>query len=137
MSLSRKTVIVIAFFIFYLKIFVCNSQPVSPAFLTPESSHWADSVFQTMNYYERIGQIFVVTTWSDSNANPEFIDSLICHHHIGGLMFLKGSPVKQAELTNHYQHLSKIPLLVTIDGEWGLSMRLDSTIRCPRQMPLG
>jgi len=137
MSLSRKTVIVIAFFIFYLKIFVCNSQPVSPAFLTPESSHWADSVFQTMNYYERIGQIFVVTTWSDSNANPEFIDSLICHHHIGGLMFLKGSPVKQAELTNHYQHLSKIPLLVTIDGEWGLSMRLDSTIRCPRQMTLG
>ncbi|HKR04253.1 MAG TPA: glycoside hydrolase family 3 N-terminal domain-containing protein [Bacteroidia bacterium] len=90
-----------------------------------------------MNYYEKIGQLFVVTTRSDAEANPEFIDSLICNYNIGGLMFLKGTPMKQAEFTNHYQHLSKIPLLITIDGEWGVSMRLDSTIRFPRQMTLG
>src|SRR5205814_3810065 len=46
------------------------------------------------------------------------------------------SPVRQALLTNDYQKISRIPLLIGIDGEWGLAMRLDSTVRFPRQMTL-
>jgi beta-N-acetylhexosaminidase len=57
--------------------------------------------------------------------------------NIGGLCFFQGGPVRQANLTNYYQSLAKVPLMISIDGEWGLAMRLDSTIRFPRQMTLG
>lgn len=99
--------------------------------------HWADSVLQTMNYEEKIGQLFMAVTRSDKDENPEEIKNLICDQHIGGVMFLRGFPTRQTVLTNEFQHLSKIKLMISIDGEWGLQMRLDSTIRFPRQMTLG
>jgi len=55
----------------------------------------------------------------------------------GGIIFFKGYPTKQIELTNLLQSYSKIPLLVAIDGEWGLTMRIDSTVNYPKQMMLG
>src|SRR5690606_306680 len=48
-----------------------------------------------------------------------------------------GGPVRQAHLTNRYQSLSKVPLFIAIDGEWGLGMRLDSVISYPKQITLG
>ena len=71
------------------------------------------------------------------SAHVRFIDSLVTQYHIGGIIFFQGGPVRQALLTNRYQSKAKVPLLIGIDGEWGLSMRLDSTIRFPRQMTLG
>jgi beta-glucosidase-like glycosyl hydrolase/CubicO group peptidase (beta-lactamase class C family) len=62
---------------------------------------------------------------------------LIKDHGIGGMIFFKGGPKRQANLTNEYQTASKVPLMLSIDGEWGLAMRLDSTTRFPRQMLLG
>ena len=52
-------------------------------------------------------------------------------------MFLQGSPVRQAKLTNHLQAHSKVPLMIAIDAEWGVAMRLDSSLRFPWQMTLG
>jgi beta-glucosidase-like glycosyl hydrolase/CubicO group peptidase (beta-lactamase class C family) len=52
-------------------------------------------------------------------------------------MFLQGGPVRQLRLTNHYQSLSQVPLMIAQDAEWGVSMRIDSTIRFPWQMTLG
>lgn len=111
---------------------------MDPPHITAEASRWADSVLNTMSYREKIGQLFMVATFSDyDQTKPELIDSLICNYHIGGLMFLKGTPLREAQFTNRYQRLSKIPLLISMDAEWGVSMRLDSTIRFPRQMTLG
>jgi len=56
---------------------------------------------------------------------------------VGGLIFFQGGPVRQAKLTNHFQSKAKVPLLIGIDAEWGLSMRLDSTYRYPWNMTLG
>ena len=58
-------------------------------------------------------------------------------YKIGGLIFFKGGPIREANLTNSYQKLAKTPLMIAIDGEWGVSMRLDSTTKYPRQMMLG
>lgn len=69
-------------------------------------------------------------------AHVKQIATLVDSFRIGGLIFFQGGPVNQAVLTNYYQSLARIPLLIGIDGEWGLSMRLDSTIRFPRQMTL-
>ena len=99
---------------------------------------WADSVFNHLSIDEKIGQLFMVAAYSNKSAQHEAeIKKLITKHHIGGLIFFKGTPTAQANLTNRYQALSKTPLLVGIDGEWGISMRLDSTTYYPRQMMLG
>ncbi|MCC9136755.1 serine hydrolase [Pontibacter silvestris] len=75
-----------------------------------------------------------------SNRDQAHIDSisnLIKTYKVGGVIFFQGGPVRQAKMTNRYQRESRVPLMVSIDGEWGLSMRLDSTTRFPYQMSMG
>ncbi|HEX2394310.1 MAG TPA: glycoside hydrolase family 3 N-terminal domain-containing protein [Bacteroidales bacterium] len=108
-----------------------------PEFLqSPES--WIDSVLDTLTIEERIAQLIMVAAYSNDNqSNEKEITELIREQKIGGLVFFQGAPHKQAELTNLYQSFSKIPLLIGMDAENGLAMRLDSTIRYPSQMMLG
>jgi beta-N-acetylhexosaminidase len=99
---------------------------------------WVDSVFETMTMDEKLGQLFMVAAYSNKNEEHyKHIDSLITNCHLGGLIFFQGGPLRQAKLTNRYQALSKIPLWIGMDAEWGLGMRLDSTINFPKQMTLG
>lgn len=58
-------------------------------------------------------------------------------YNVGALCFFQGGPIRQANLTNYYQSIAKTPLMVTIDGEWGLGMRLDSVTKYPYQLTLG
>ncbi len=103
-----------------------------------ESSEWVDSVYKTLSLDEKIGQLFMVAAYSNKGkAHKQNITKLVKQYHIGGLIFFQGSPKKQAKLTNHYQQQADIPLLIAMDAEWGLSMRLDSTIAFPKQMTLG
>jgi beta-glucosidase-like glycosyl hydrolase/CubicO group peptidase (beta-lactamase class C family) len=102
------------------------------------ATRWADSVLNGMSLKEKIGQLFMVEAYSNKDeAHAASVLNLIQRYHIGGVIFFQGSPHKQAVLTNRFQAASKMPLMIGIDGEWGLSMRLDSTIRFPRQMTLG
>ena len=70
-------------------------------------------------------------------AHQRDIEYLISQYKIGGLIFMQGDPVSQAKLTNNYQQKSDIPLLLAMDAEWGLGMRLKNTTSFPRQMALG
>jgi beta-N-acetylhexosaminidase len=110
-----------------------------PCFLE-QATPWADSVINTMSTEEKIGQLFMVASWSDQkhkDYDPAGIEKLIRDYHIGGLIFMQGGPVRQALLTNRFQSAAKIPLLIAMDAEWGLGMRLDSTMSFPRQMTMG
>ncbi|MBK5208092.1 MAG: serine hydrolase [Flavobacteriaceae bacterium] len=99
---------------------------------------WVDSIMSNMTIDEKIGQLFMVQAYSNKDENHRiFIDSLIEKYHIGGLIFMQGTPEMQAVLTNNYQSISKIPLLIGFDGEWGLDMRLKDTYRFPWNMTLG
>ena len=109
----------------------------APVFISDSASFWADSVLTQMTYQEKLGQLFMIDAFSNKDTvHVQQIATLVDSFKVGGLIFFKGTPNKQAELTNYYQSLTKIPLMIGIDGEWGLSMRLDSTIRYPRQMTL-
>src|SRR5690606_2444445 len=70
-------------------------------------------------------------------AHEQEILKLIRDQKVGGLVFFQGGPVRQSRLINTYQEASKVPLLMAMDAEWGLGMRLDSTISYPYQMTLG
>ena len=110
---------------------------MAPPFLD-QATPWADSVFSSLTLDERIAQLMMVAVYSDKDAKHEQgIEDMVREHNIGGLIFFKGGPLRQAKLTNRYQAAAKTPLLVGMDLEWGLAMRLDSTIRFPRQMTLG
>lgn len=99
---------------------------------------WVDSIMQQMSLKEKIGQLFMVAAYSNRDeAHQKSIEKLIANEHIGGLIFMQGTPSKQAKLTALYQSKSKIPLLIGFDGEWGLAMRLDSTFAYPWNMSLG
>ncbi|MBV7268314.1 glycoside hydrolase family 3 N-terminal domain-containing protein [Winogradskyella luteola] len=103
-----------------------------------EQQKWVDSIYSAMSIKERIGQLYMVQVMSkhSDKVNNEIVD-LIKNHHIGGVIYSNGGPYRQAKLNNQLQAASKIPLLVGMDAEWGLSMRLDSTYAFPWNMTLG
>ena len=99
---------------------------------------WVDALYDSMTLEEKIGQLFIVDVWSGKEKlHTDKIKKLIKENHIGGVMFSKGGPYRQAKLTNEYQEISKTKLLITQDAEWGLNMRLDSTYAFPWNMTLG
>lgn len=103
-----------------------------------KKKHWVDSVFESLTPTERLGQLFMVAAFSNKDEkHVAEIDALIRDYNIGGLIFFQGGPLRQASLTNHYQAIAKVPLFIAMDAEWGLAMRLDSTICFPKQMTLG
>ncbi len=126
-------------FLFFALILVARGQ-YSPLVTTDTLSQieWVNDKYSTMSLQEKIGQLFMVIASSEEDkAAAQRIKRLIKDNAIGGLIFSKGGPVGQAKLTNEYQSLSKIPLLIGMDAEWGLAMRLDSTYAFPWNMTLG
>ena len=99
---------------------------------------WVDSVFNSLSQDQRLAQLFMVAAYSNRDMkHVKQIRELIVNQGIGGLIWMQGGPVKQGKLANYYQTQAKVPLMYSIDGEWGLAMRLDSTPRYPKQMTLG
>lgn len=120
-------------------IVVLSHKVTTQAQTLPNEEVWADSVYASMSADERLGQLFMVRAFSKGSKTEEkdIIDQ-IKRYHIGGICFFQGTPKEQARLTNVYQSETKIPLLMAIDGEWGLGMRFkDQTISFPRQLMLG
>ncbi len=106
--------------------------------LINEKKHWVDSVYNSLTLEERIGQLFTVAAYSGGKGyNEEAITKLLQAHQLGGLTFMQGTAPHQAALTNKYQKMAQVPLLISMDAEWGLGMRLDSVKSFPRQMMLG
>lgn len=101
-------------------------------------SKWVDSIYNQMTLHEKVGQLFMVATYSNrTSKHTDSIRNFIKKYHIGGLIFFQGGPVRQSRLINTYQSMSKVPLIIGIDAEWGLNMRLDSTVGYPYNMTLG
>lgn len=129
----RKLLVLLSFFI----AVNCQAQQT-------EATKWVDSVFKTLSPDEQIAQLMVVrlSTINSQTKEVTFFDSavaeLIKKYNIGSICLFQGSPVKQATIINALQAKAKTPLLVTIDAEWGVGMRMiDSVLPLPRQMMLG
>jgi beta-glucosidase-like glycosyl hydrolase/CubicO group peptidase (beta-lactamase class C family) len=99
---------------------------------------WADSVLQELTLEEKIAQLISIRAHSDKDEayNKELVKQ-VEKYQVGGACFFQGGPARQAILTNRMQKASKIPMMISIDGEWGLAMRVDSVQLFPRQMALG
>src|SRR5690606_35877108 len=99
---------------------------------------WGNTRYNAMDLEERIGQLFMASVASNQDrASTDKLLELVRDHGLGGIIFMSGHPVKQAQLANRYQAGAKVPLLIGLDGEWGLAMRLDATYAFPWNMTLG
>lgn len=150
MLYQKKKILLLAFFcgfFAFLTSFTSTNTPnlywnqtgglKIPDYLTRQEK-WADSLLATMTLDEKVGQLFMIATFSNRTENYyQQVENNIATYHLGGLIFFQGGPYRQAKLTNRYQQLSRIPMMIGIDAEWGLGMRLDSTIEFPKQITLG
>lgn len=128
--------------VFYL-LFVSISLPL----FAHQPDSWAQKTLQKMSQEEKIGQLFMVAGYVDSEyanreiGNPHIIqemDHMIAQYHVGGIAYVGPSEyAKQVHLTNHYQEISKYPLLIAQDFEWGLSMRIKDGMAFPKNITLG
>lgn len=125
-----------------------TQQVISPTSVNPimlynsendkHCKRWVDSLMNRMTLKEKVGQLFIYTLAPiETKRNIALINEVVNTYKVGGLLFSGGKVQTQAALTNHAQRLAKIPLMVTFDGEWGLSMRLRGTPVFPRNMVLG
>ncbi|KQS41481.1 glycoside hydrolase family 3 protein [Pedobacter sp. Leaf194] len=124
--------------LFCAAVFTANAQKQAYLDMLVNQPKWVDSVFKKLNRREKIAQMFFVR--AHTNLGQKYIDSVelvIKKEQLGGVIFFQGGPVRQARATNAYQKVSRVPLIIANDGEWGLGMRLDSTIAYPYQMTLG
>lgn len=103
-----------------------------------QAQQWVDSVYNQMSFNEKVGQLFMVAAYSNRDEkHMNDLLELVKSRNIGGVIFFQGGPGRQANMTNKLQAVSKLPLFVGIDAEWGLGMRLDSTYVYPWNMTLG
>lgn len=103
-----------------------------------QQRQWVDSVYTSMSLEQKIGQLFMVDLFSNASSSEiEQVKSAIKKYHLGGIIFSKGTAPQQVELTNTFQNLANVPLLIGMDAEWGLSMRLDDGFSFPYNMALG
>ena len=127
-----------ALLIVFLSVSMLTKAQQKPVFETAKAMRWADSILNQMPIEDKIGQLFMVAAYSNrGDAHERAIAQLIDKEGIGGLIFFQGGPGRQAHLTNRYQQKSNLPLLIGMDAEWGLAMRLDSTFKFPYAMTLG
>jgi beta-glucosidase-like glycosyl hydrolase len=122
--------------------FSVQAQPANKQVPLPakqsEVTHWVDSVYASLSMEKRIGQLFMLAAYSGGEKyNQSLIEKSIQEYGIGGLIFMQGTPKAQIEQTNTYQAMANVPLLIGMDAEWGLGMRLTGVRDMPRQMMLG
>ncbi|MBF6597048.1 MAG: serine hydrolase [Fermentimonas sp.] len=133
----RKTLLL--YFILSIFIVTASGQVTTNLYKQADKqkmNRWVDSVYNTMSIDDKVGQLFIPIVESNSSWKTR-IAGYIQNYKVGGLLFSKGTLANQADITNYAQGISKIPLMITLDGEWGLSMRLQDAPSYPRNLVIG
>lgn len=102
-----------------------------------KSEIWADSLLKTLTFKQMLGQTMMVPAWTRNAEIDPVVLSQIRDWEVGGIIFFQGTAVNQSMALNFYQQESKIPLLISMDAEWGAAMRLDHIHKFPYPLTLG
>ncbi len=103
-----------------------------------KASQWVDSVYNSLSLEDKIAQLFIVAAYVNKDAQHiEEVNKLVSKEHVGGLILMQDDALKQVQWVNQLQKQSKVPLLIGIDGEWGLAQRFTGTVKFPWAMTLG
>ena len=106
-------------------------------FAQDAETRWVDSVYNSLTLEQRVGQLFCLRANQPDKPYYDEVGKYIKKYNIGGVCFFRGDAEPQVEKTNEWQAMAQTPLMVSIDAEWGLAMRVRNTIAYPYQMTLG
>ena len=123
---------------YFFSVTILFSQNPLETIDSNEQNLWVEKTYNSLTTDQKIGQLF--TIWVATKEGPEKmkeIERIIKKNHLGGLIFSLGNIKDQAEATNKFQSISKVPLLIGMDAEWGIGMRLDDAFSYPYNMTLG
>ena len=113
------------------------AQPVRPPFLGCRPAQ-VEAWMARLSPRQRIAQLLHVPSWSNRDqAHQDAVLALIETYGIGGVIFFQGDPAAQVRFTQAYQRASALPLLISLDAEWGAAMRLTGVAPFPYQVALG
>jgi hypothetical protein len=122
-------------FVFVLIIsFIVSPLPSIKGILPQQQ--WVDSVFNSLSNDEKIAQLIVIRSFSNEADVPRALE-LVKTIMSAPYVFFRADRSGRLMLPNLYQSVVKTPLMVTIDAEWGVGMRLDSVAKFPYQLTLG
>ncbi|HMJ69984.1 MAG TPA: serine hydrolase [Cyclobacteriaceae bacterium] len=119
-------------FIFLVAVLLTQS-----VFAQNEREKWIDSVFQTLNAEEKIGQLIMVRVPSNGEEDQENLFDKIRSNHIGGAIIMKGGPVSHARLVNKAQKNSRVPMFFGIEATAGVGQAIDSILTFSHPLVLG
>lgn len=108
---------------------------------TAAATHWVDSVYQSLTPDQRLAQLMVVRESGIKDGKPDIytdkVLDLVKNYNIGAVCLFQGTPSAQAVVLKKLQQNAKTPLMVCIDGETGLGMRMDGVEKFPDQLTIG
>ena len=102
-----------------------------------EETRWVDSVYNSLTLEQRVGQLICMRANNPDKPFNEEVGKYIKKYNIGSVCFFKADAMAQVQKTNEWQALAQTPLMVCIDAEWGLAMRVKNSVAYPFQMTLG
>ena len=101
-------------------------------------THWVDSVFKTLNTEEQLAQLIMPIVYPSQDTQAiKREEQRFSKFKWGGILYQKGLMAHQLIMNKRLQQTNSIPLLIALDGEWGLYMRLKDAPRFPRNLGLG
>ena len=101
-------------------------------------THWVDSVFKTLTTEEQLAQLIMPIVYPSQNTQDiKREEQRFSKFKWGGILYQKGLMAHQLIMNKRLQQANSIPLLIALDGEWGLYMRLKDAPRFPRNLGLG
>lgn len=104
----------------------------------PTQTSWVNAQLEKMTLDQKIGQFFMVAAYSNRGEDHyQHLDSLVTQQHIGGMIFFQGQRINMKTILNRFQSEAEVPLLIGMDAEWGVQMRLFGEDRFPYNYTLG
>ena len=134
----RRRIKIMGLILAVITLKISASEKKEPPFLKLQTDPWVTEQLNQMTLEEKIAQLMTITVYPKQNEeSKKRVIELIKSYNPGGILVMQGTPVKSAQWINDFQEVSKVPLLVSIDGEWGLSMRTDSVMKFPYAQAIG
>ncbi len=134
---KMKKIVVLGLIACFMQLSRAQQTAYQPEAADAACNQWVSNTLLRMNLNERISQLFVYTLepLNDSRSRKN-VSRFMKKYPPGGVIFTRGKAEEQAKLTNYIQSLSRVPVLVTFDDEWGPLAGLDGMPVFPRRKAL-
>jgi beta-N-acetylhexosaminidase len=115
------------------------SMQLSRTELVPKDhANWAEEQLKLLTLDEKIAQFFMIAAYSGKDeAHYQEIEDQIRQYKLGGIIFFQGDRNNFKTALKRFESASSLPLLVGMDAEWGVQMRLSAEERFPYPYTLG